>query len=156
MSVRVSNDSKLWSPTAASFTYEERSSTSTQTSSTSSRPNFDFGLDDSTALPPPLPHHNHFSYVPTPIINFFFFFFFAPSPNYAGDIAQAAWQGSPDLLRSSVDSSGGEAVNAPDARGFTALHIAAAGVRYPALISDLGLPFFFPSMASYSIHTTNV
>lgn len=90
VSVRVSNDSKLWSPTAASFTYEERSSTSTQTSSTSSRPNFDFGLDDS-------------------------------------DIAQAAWQGSPDLLRSSVDSSGGEAVNAPDARGFTALHIAAAG-----------------------------
>jgi hypothetical protein len=47
VSVRVSNDSKLWSPTAASFTYEERGAATTQTTATSVRPNFDFGLDDS-------------------------------------------------------------------------------------------------------------
>jgi hypothetical protein len=86
----VSNDSKLWSPTAASFTYEERGAATTQTTVTSVRPAFDFGLNDS-------------------------------------DIAQAAWQGS----RPSMDLSGGsEQVDAPDARGYTALHIAAAAVHH--------------------------
>ncbi len=41
--VRVSNDSKVWSPTAASFTYEEKRQVSEQTQVADIR--FDLGLD---------------------------------------------------------------------------------------------------------------
>lgn len=46
VSVRVSNDSKLWSPTAASFTYEDRNAAPAHTTAASVSPTFDFGMDE--------------------------------------------------------------------------------------------------------------
>lgn len=47
-----------------------------------------------------------------------------------GDVAQAAWQGNPDLLHSSANADGAE-VDAPDHRGYTALHIVSSKVDRP-------------------------
>lgn len=44
------------------------------------------------------------------------------------DIAQAAWQGSPNLLNLSEEKRGSESIDAPDGRGYTALHIVASKV----------------------------
>jgi len=50
VSVRVSNDSKVWSPTAASFTYEERKTPSEQAQSAEVRQRFDLGIDIASSI----------------------------------------------------------------------------------------------------------
>jgi len=50
VSVRVSNDSKVWSPTAASFTYEDKKAPSEQTQVAEVQQRFDLGLDIASSI----------------------------------------------------------------------------------------------------------